>query len=298
MSDVIIIGGGPAGLQAAIYTASEGLRTLVFESNHFGGQIHDTPKLENLAGQNSKGISGPELTKTMLAQCKAFNVKFVEEAVGYCGPTVDGNWTVNAMHSRSVIVASGYEYVTPKCINVDKHLNKTAFMGPYKCMSVPKGLTYCVIGGGNSAGQAIMSLAEHAEKVTVITRSGVGMSQYLTDRIANQPNIVIKNNVLPIVMNKCSLLCSNNEVYKHDYYFFCLGGIPNTEFVKDGLVKKDLVGHIYVNERFEAAPGLYVIGDARQGVRRHSIGSCFGDAASATAYLHAYLRSGKAPDVG
>lgn len=291
--DVGIIGAGPAGLQAAIYTASEGLKTVIFEGGNIGGQIHDTPKLENFAGQNSKGVSGPEFVRSMRSQCEAFGVQFIHEQVKNVG-RVGRMWSVNLRDCRSLVVASGYNYNKPKCDGLDKFLNKQAFMGPFRCMSVDKGLNYCVIGAGNSAGQAIMSLAEHAVKVTVLTRSGVGMSQYLVDRIKVQRNITIKVDITPRSMRKGSLTCSDGHAYKADYFFFCIGGTPNTGFLPPEVVK-DETGHIVVDNELSAMPGLYAIGDCRAGVRRHSVGSSIGDAATATAYLHAYLRSGKAP---
>lgn len=297
MQDVVIIGGGPAGLQSAIFTASEGLKTTLFEGNHLGGQIHDTPKLENYAGQSSKGISGPEFTATMKSQCDAFGVKFVKKNVTTCKRQSDGTWIVNGVKARSVILASGYRYRIPECSDIQKYLaSGQAFIGPFRCMSVKKGLTYCVVGGGNSAGQAIMSLSEHAQRVIVLTRSNVGMSQYLVDRIMGQSNIEIETDILPVRMTAGNMECDNGLQYPADHYFFCIGGIPNSEMV-EGQVKKDETGHVIVNEQLEAAPGLFAVGDVRKGIRRHSVAASIGDAAAATAYVHAYLRSDKAPRV-
>jgi thioredoxin reductase (NADPH) len=295
MHDVAIIGSGPAGLQSAIFTASEGLKTAVFTGPQVGGQIHDTPKLENFAGQNSRGISGPEFINSMLAQCKSFGVNFISETVGKLDN--HNGWLINSRHvARSVIVASGYRYKEPKIEGLHDHLNSQAFLGPFRCMSCPRGLTYCVVGGGNSAGQAILSLAEHAKRVYVITRSGVGMSQYLVERIKAQRNITIKVDLTPHKMDVKSLHCSDGKEYNADFYFFCIGGTPNTDFIPKHLL--DNTGHVKINESLEAMPGMYAIGDVRVGVRRHSVGSCIGDAATATAHLHEYLRSGKAPKIG
>ncbi len=297
MQDVVIIGGGPGGLQSAIFTSSEGLKTTLFEGKNFGGQIHDTPKLENFAGQTDKGISGPEFTASMKRQCDVFGVKFVNENVTTCKRGPAGTWIVNGVKARSVILASGYRYRTPDCHDIHKFLESgQAFIGPFRCMSVARGLTYCVVGGGNSAGQAILSLAEHAKQVTVLTRSNVGMSQYLVDRIVASANIFIESDVLPVKMTKRNMECDNGQKYPADHYFFCIGGIPNSEMVL-GEVKTDETGHVIVNEQLEAAPGLYAIGDVRKGIRRHSVAASIGDAAAATAWVHAYLRSDKAPRV-
>lgn len=298
MFDVSIIGAGPAGLQAAIYTASEGLKTCVMVGHQLGGQIHDTPKLENFAGQNSRGVSGPDFIKSLVDQCKAFNVKFIEEP---CNSLTNnrGLWDINNgnISSRSCVIATGYKYKVPECKGLNEQINKQAFIGPFRCMSVQRGLTYCVVGGGNSAGQAIMSLAEHANKVHVITRSGVGMSQYLVDRIKSQKNISVSVDITPIEMGKESIRCSNNKFYSANYFFFCIGGTPSLDFIPNNVILKEQ--HVVVNEEYQTnLPGLYAIGDVRYGVRRHSVGTCIGDAAACTAYLHDYLNSGKAPSVG
>lgn len=296
MYDVGIIGGGPAGLQAAIYTASEGLRTVVFEGGHIGGQIYDTPKLENFCGQNSRGVSGPDFINSIKSQCLAFGVKFIMSKVSRM--MVNNGFQLYAgnehLTCRSAICASGYRYKKPECDGYDRYVNTQVFLGPFRCMSVPRGKTYCVIGGGNSAGQAIMSLSEHAKRVYVITRSGVGMSQYLVDRIKAQKNIVVKVDITPHLMNVRSMICSDGKAYDADYYFFCIGGIPNTDFMPRETL--DETGHVKVESDYQTSiPGLYAIGDCRTGVRRHSIGTCAGDAAAATAYIHAYLRSNKIP---
>lgn len=290
--DVAIIGAGPAGLQAAIYTASEGLKTALFEGAHIGGQIHDTPKLENFAGQSKEGVSGPQFVESMRKQCEAFAVEFIREAVQKISKVGEW-WGVNKRQARSLVVATGYRYVKPECKNLDKYLNVSAFMGPFGCMSVPKGGEYCVIGAGNSAGQAILALAEHAKHIYVLTRSGVGMSQYLVERMKTAKNITVKAGITPKQMYKGSLLCSDGQKYKASHFFFCVGGIPNTEFLPPSIL--DETGHVKVDSQLSAANGIYAIGDCRAGVRRHSVGSSIGDAATATAYLHAYLQSGKTP---
>lgn len=300
MYDVGIIGGGPGGLQSAIYTASEGLRTVIFErAPKLGGQIGDTPKLENLAGQVTKGISGPELIGEMRAQCEAFGVDFkTGHEITRISKAATGNFIVNGNRAnpcRSLILSLGLQYQIPQIVGVERYLEKTMFVGPLRCMSVPKGGVYCVVGGGNSAGQAIISLAEHAETVHVLARSGIGMSQYLTDRINAMPNVKVKADA---VLSRCkehSVRTQDGQVIKADYFFFCIGGKPNTDFV-GSLCDYDEKGFIITNNEYETKTGgLYAIGDCRSGVRRRSVGNAIGDAANATAYIHAYLRSNKAP---
>lgn len=296
MYDVGIIGAGPAGLQAAIYTASEGLSTVIFEGGHVGGQIHDTPKLENFAGQRSKGVSGPSFVRSMKRQCQAFNVEFKKTNINAINRIKEnGEFLLNYnIHCRSIIVATGINYNKPKCENIDEYIGKQVYLGPYRCMSVPKGLTYCVIGAGNSAGQAIMSLSEHAKYVHVLARSSIGMSQYLKDRIKQNPQIIVHNDVEVKRMGPNVVKCKGLNI-RADYFFVCIGGVPNTKFVPDDLARKDENGNLVVDSELSCGPGIYAIGDCRTGVRRKSVGSAIGDAATATAYLHQYLRSNKAP---
>jgi thioredoxin reductase len=126
------------------------------------------------------------------------------------------------------------------------------------------------------------------------------MSQYLVDRILAEKNITIKVDVNPTIMNDRGITCDDGATYPCDYSFFCIGGRPSIDFLPSS-AKMDEQGHLYVNEKMEIKSmpdsGAYAIGDCVNGVRRHSIGTCCGHAATATAYLHEYLRrfkSGKA----
>lgn len=292
MSDVAIIGGGPAGLQAAIFTASEGLSTTVYEANAYGGQILDTPRMENLVGQSRWGVSGRDFIKDTIGQCAEFKVRMTLEEIEYVLPTVDGKWSVNSQWHSTVILAVGTRYNQPHETQCDT--NHNTFVGPYHTQTVPRGLNYCVVGCGNSAGQAILELASHALQVTVIKHSSSGMSQYLTDRILKQKNVLVVENTDLLSFDGKYVYCTDNQVYPADYTFFCIGGTPNTEFLDDNMVVKEN-GFICVDNSFQClgpynGKGLYAIGDCRRGVRRRSVAAAIGDAANATAYVLKYLK--------
>lgn len=293
MSDVAIIGGGPAGLQAAIFTASEGLSTTIYEGGaSLGGQIADTPQFENIIGQNRNGISGSSFIKNAIGQCSEFGVRFQMEKVKHILPTKDDKWSVNAQYHSAVILAVGQRYKVPPLNQCNTVHN--SFIGPYHTRNVERRRNYCVVGCGNAAGQAIMELAYHALQVTVIKHSTSGMSQYLTDRILKQKNVLLVENTDVKCFDGKYVYCHNDMVYPADYIFFCLGTVPNTEFLSDELVVKDN-GLICVDHAFQCigphnGKGLYAIGDCRKGVRRRSVAAAIGDAANATAYVLKYLK--------
>lgn len=293
MSNVAIIGSGPAGLQAAIFTASEGLSTTVYEGGpSLGGQIADTPNFENIIGQYRKGISGKHFIENAVGQCSEFGVLFQFERVKHILPTVDGKWSINAQYHDCVILAVGQRYKFPpthQCGN-----DRNTFIGPYHTRSVERRRNYCVVGCGNAAGQAILDLAWHAMQVTVIKHSTSGMSQYLTDRILKQENVMLVENADVARFTGKFVYDTNDNVYPADYIFFCIGTLPNTEFLSDDLVVKDN-GLICVDESFQClgpynGKGLYAIGDCRRGVRRRSVAAAIGDAANASAYVLKYLK--------
>lgn len=293
MSDVAIIGSGPAGLQAAIFTASEGLSTTIYEGGaSIGGQIGDTPMFENIIGQYRTGVSGQNFIKNAVGQCSEFGVRFQMEKVKHILPTVDGKWSINAQYHNAVILAVGQRYKFPPTHQCGHDRN--TFIGPYHTRNVERRRNYCVVGCGNAAGQAILELARHAMQVTVIKHSTSGMSQYLTDRILKQQNVLLVENADVERFTGKFVYDTNDDVYPADYIFFCIGTVPNTEFLSDELVVKEN-GLICVDESFQClgpynGKGLYAIGDCRRGVRRRSVAAAIGDAANATAYVLKYLK--------
>lgn len=304
--DVAIIGAGPGGLQSAIYCGSEGLKTVVIEKGKIGGQIADTPKLENFAGQTAKGVSGPAFTKKMRQQAESFGVEFLKDEVN--GIERRHNLVVNgdkgSIKARSIIIAAGATYVIPeiKGINDDK-AKDMVHIGPYNCMSVKENdgvyEPFVVVGGGNSAGQCALHLAKYGY-VRMVIRHKLNTSLYLTERLRKNDNIVIHENNQVVSVEeyvwdvrgiKCYLKDSNridaNSIY------ICTGNKPNS---KSFACDKDELGFIKTNEKFETnLAGIYAIGDVRSGVARRSVANAIGEASSVTANVHNYLQSDKAP---
>ena len=193
--DTVIIGGGPAGLAAAVYGASEGLRTIVVEQEAPGGQAETSSRIENYLGFPS-GISGSELASRALRQAKRLGAEIlVARKIVRLDPharriVLDNDEVLNA---RTVIVASGVSWRRLEADGFDRLLGKGIFYGAARSeASIAQGLDVHLIGAGNSAGQAAMFFANHARTVTLIVRANSlekSMSHYLIDQIRTKSNI-------------------------------------------------------------------------------------------------------------
>jgi thioredoxin reductase (NADPH) len=298
-ADVIIVGGGPAGLQAGIYTTSEGFSTIVLEGNRIGGQIVQTPKLENFMGQSPNGISGPAFISKIKRQAVALGVMFQSGKVNFLECDSDGCKRILFKHNgqdccaigRIVILAVGVTWKTFNAIGVEEHLNKTFHYGPYRSMSVKKGGRYVVVGGGNSSGQAIVELAAHAERVTVLARSGFNtMSRYLIDRITTAKNIGVINGETISEVKPDGILTTGNEFIPCDHTFFASGMTPNTEWIE---LDKDERGFIKTGQRDlttqTKVANVFCIGDARANVFRRNVGNAVADANTVTSEIFRFL---------
>jgi thioredoxin reductase (NADPH) len=195
--DVAIVGGGPAGLAAAVYAASEGLDTVVIEADFPGGQAGSSSKIENYLGFPT-GVSGLELTRRGVVQAEKFGarmmvgervVKFQCDQRPYRLSLENGD----ILQARSIIIASGAQYNTPNVGNLKKFEgNGIYYAATFMESQLCGGDEVVVIGGGNSAGQAAIFLAETAMKVYMLVRGKTlseTMSRYLTQRITTHPVI-------------------------------------------------------------------------------------------------------------
>jgi thioredoxin reductase (NADPH) len=193
--DTIIIGGGPAGLAAAVYGASEGLRTIVVEQEAPGGQAETSSRIENYLGFPS-GVSGSELASRALRQAKRLGAEIlVARKIVRLDPharriVLDND---EVLQARTVIVASGVSWRRLAAAGFDRLLGKGIFYGAARSeASHAQGLDVHLSGAGNSAGQAAMFFANHARAVTLIVRADAlekSMSQYLIGQIRTKSNI-------------------------------------------------------------------------------------------------------------
>lgn len=301
-AEIVIVGGGPAGLQAAIYAASEGFATVVIERDKVGGQILQTPKLENFIGQNAQGVSGPTFINKAKRQASALGVHFQagdvtaidKMANGQCCLVMvarDGK-AMQVSASKAIILAVGATWRKLDAPGATEQLGKSFHYGPFHTMKVERGGKYIVVGGGNSSGQAIISLAEHAERVYVVARSGFNMmSKYLIDRIEAASNIhVIKGQQVETVYSDGVRLNNGTRLYANHTYF-AAGMIPNTQFLPEYM--KDETGFIKTGgaamSMQTSIPNVFAIGDARANVWRRTVGNATADANQVISEIFKYL---------
>lgn len=198
--DTLIIGGGPAGLAAAVYGASEGLSTLVVEREAPGGQAGTSSRIENYLGFPG-GVSGDELARRALMQARRLGAEIlVTRSITRIDPTTrevffdgDGSERVRA---RTLIFATGVEWRRLAVEDIDRLIGKGVYYGAARSETViAQGLDIHLIGAGNSAGQAAMHFASHARKVTLVVRGDSlerSMSHYLIEQLRGKSNISVQ----------------------------------------------------------------------------------------------------------
>src|SRR6266487_4011730 len=198
--DVVVLGGGPAGLASAVYASSEGLTTLVVERFAPGGQAGTSARIENYLGFPT-GLSGAELTRGATLQARKFGVVISSAHEGIrVSETDPGGWRTLTLtdgqnvRGRSVVVASGADYRRLPAGNAEHFEGLGLYYAATHIEALQtSGEDVVVAGGGNSAGQAVMNLSGHARKVHLVVRRPLDltMSRYLVDRIETTPNAVI-----------------------------------------------------------------------------------------------------------
>ena len=324
--DLVIYGGGPAGLSAAVYGASEGLRTVLIERFSIGGQAGSTSRIENYLGF-PEGISGAELASRARDQALRLGAEIVL-AAECIGGKLDGSSFLGMLDSgatvksRSFICATGVEYTRLNLANEERLLGRGFYYGAGSSeASLCRGNVF-VVGGGNSAGQAALHLASRAGKVTMLVRGPSlksTLSQYLVDRIGVASNIEVKvNSVLTAIEGGESLEKIRYRALETDeetevdtgWVFACVGGKPQTEWTDAELFARDAAGYILTGTELlqkhdstlrwplerapypmeASVPGIFVAGDHRA----NSIKRCataVGEGAAAVASVHRYFSS-------
>lgn len=275
MLDIVVIGGGPAGLSAAIGAACEGLETMVV-ADAIGGQAGTSSRIENFMGFPA-GISGPALTDRACKQAQKFGATIHHGRVarvhlrGRCYELrMEGG---SRLKARSIVLACGAQYRRPEWAMPYEgkgiHYACTAEVVRHSGHE-----TVAVIGGGNSAGQAAMFLSTKTRHVHLVVRGdrlSTTMSHYLYDRILNTPNIEVlyQTDTVQVLPNTKGhvggLEFANGKTLSVSDVYVMIGASPNCHFL-DGLVEVDDKGFIKTNDVFEtSAPGVYAVGDVRSG---------------------------------
>jgi thioredoxin reductase (NADPH) len=322
--DVIVVGAGPAGLAAAVYGASEGLDVLVIESSAPGGQAGASSKIENYLGFPT-GISGQELAGNAYTQAQKFGAQLLiaKNARGLgCERRpymlkFDGEEKVPA---RTVVIATGAQYRKLPVENLSQFEGAGVYYGATHLESqMCGGEDVVVVGGGNSAGQAAVFMAQTARHVYMLVRSdslAQTMSRYLIRRIEESPNITLLTNteITSLAGNDHleTVEWRNNktgEVEKHSItaLFSMIGAVPNSDWL-DGCVTCDEAGFIKTGSDLSpqelerthwplarppylletSLPGVFAVGDVRAGnVKR--VASAVGEGSIAVSFVHQVL---------
>lgn len=321
MWDVIIIGGGPAAIQAAIMGASEGMKVMVLEKDKVGGQIGQTPLLENFIASNG-GITGPQFADAMKAQAQAMGavirtgtaLAFDQQTGGHFNVYFDdpiGQATAYE-DTHSIVIATGNRWQDLDIPGIRLGIQeRTVHYGPVECLSVdPTDQDVAVYGGGPSAGQAIIALAGKARTVHVLMRSTLRMPQYLVDKITHLPNVrlyehttikaVVSHPETPNIQASLGI----RALHGHDalpedidvmHLFMCSGLTPNTDFLPPE-IQRDDSGHVLVGASVDASSflgtsvdGVFAIGDCRHGSTAR-VSAAIGDGAHVVTELWKFFR--------
>ncbi|MEQ8673745.1 MAG: FAD-dependent oxidoreductase [Aggregatilineales bacterium] len=318
--DLAIVGGGPAGLAAAVYGASEGLSTVLIEKHAPGGQAGTSSRIENYLGF-PVGLSGADLTRRAVAQAKRFGVEILApQEVDHI--ELNDIYRVlhltddSAINARAVLVATGVSYRTLDVPGIEQLTGAGVYYGA----SLSEAVLYrnqhvYIVGGANSAGQAAMHFAKYARCVTMIVRGKsleLGMSHYLIQQIEATPNIEVltRTNVVGAhgETNLTALKLRQHggieQTVPADALFIFIGAVPRTEWL-DGLVARDSSGFVLAGNDLLAhdvkwplkrvpylletsVPGIFVAGDVRhKSVKR--VASAVGEGSISVQLIHQYL---------
>lgn len=324
--DVVIVGGGPAGLAAAVYGASEGLRTLLVERNATGGQAGTSSFIENYLGFPG-GVSGAELASRATAQARRFGAEILaaQDVVGI--ERSDPYRTVKLsdgsdVSSYAVLIASGMEVRRLSVPGIEPLVGAGVYYGSALSeATLYRDRTVIVVGGANSAGQGAMFFSRQARTVTMLVRGpslASSMSQYLIDRINETANIIVSPNTIVTAVQGSDRLEAvrvrdtvTGEERDMDAaaMFIFIGTAPRTAMVAD-LVERDAQGFILTGRDvmkdgtrpkqwkldrdpflFETSvPGIFAAGDSRSGSGKR-VAAAVGEGSATVSMIHEYLRT-------
>jgi len=322
--DLAIVGGGPAGLAAAVYGASEGLKTVIIEREAPGGQAGLSSRIENYLGFPS-GLSGGDLARRAVAQAKRFGVEILspQDVVGLRieGPyryvkLADGT----EISCNALLLATGVQWRTLDIPGIERLQGAGIYYGGGTSEAIAcRGETVYVIGGANSAGQAAMHFSKYAEKVVMLVRGdslAATMSHYLIEQIEKTPNIEVwtKTNLVEVHgdtrLSSITVQCETDKTRKElpaSSVFIFIGALPRTQWLGD-LIERDDKGFVlsgpdllrngkrpssWTLDRDPGlletnVPGIFVVGDVRHGsVKR--VASGVGEGAVVVQFMHQYL---------
>ncbi len=322
--DLAIVGGGPAGLAAAVYGASEGLHTVIVEREAPGGQAGMSSRIENYLGFPS-GLSGGDLARRAVVQARRFGVEILAPQT-VVNMRTEGSYRIikladdSEISCHALMIATGVQWRRLEAPGIDRLQGAGVYYGggTTEALSCKGELVY-VVGGANSAGQAAMNFSKYAERVVILVRGeslSSTMSQYLIDQIKETPNIQLWTHAGVAEVHgdthleEVSVLCSDTNKVERvpaSSMFIFIGALPRTDWLGDAIERDDrgfiLTGSDLMQggERPKKwtldrdpflletnVPGVFAVGDVRHGsVKR--VASGVGEGSVAVQFIHQYL---------
>ncbi len=322
--DLAIVGGGPAGLAAAVYGASEGLHTVMVEREAPGGQAGMSSRIENYLGFPT-GLSGADLARRAVVQARRFGVEILspQEAIAV---RTEGSYRIlkladsSEISCHALMISTGVQWRRLEAPGIDRLQGAGVYYGGGATEALScKGEIVYVVGGANSAGQAAMNFAKYAERVVLLVRGASlssTMSQYLIDQVQQTPRIQIWAHASVAEVHgdthleEISVLCSDTNKIERvpaSAMFIFIGALPRTDWL-GALVERDDRGFILTGPDLlrdgkrpngwtldrdpylleTNIPGIFAVGDVRHGsVKR--VASGVGEGSVAVQFIHQYL---------
>jgi thioredoxin reductase (NADPH) len=323
LCDLLVVGAGPAGLAASVHGASDGLSVTAVDAIALGGQASTTSRIENYLGFPG-GISGAELTERAVVQARRFGVRLVAPTKVIALAVDDGHFraeleTDEVLHARTVLVATGARYRRLDVPGLARFETASVF---YEATVIERqafsGQPVAVIGGGNSAGQAAVFLADAARTVYLLVRDrnlGAKMSKYLADEVEDDPRITVMTHaevrelrgdqLFAAVVVEDNETGACTELVVRALFVF-IGAEPQSSWLT-GVVQLDRYGfvltgadvdrpsdqptpHEYRSILQTSQPGIFAAGDVRRGATRR-VAAAMGEGAIAVAAVNRYLTS-------
>ena len=324
--DLIVVGGGPAGLAGAVYGASEGLRTILIERSAPGGQAGTSSNIENYLGFPS-GVSGADLARRAATQARRFGAEIIaaQEAVEIKREDPYRKVVLSdgtELSGYAVLISPGMEVRRLEAEGVEPLLGAGVYYGAALTEAATyRGKDVVIVGGANSAGQGAMFFSRHARKVTMLIRGGdiaAGMSRYLVDRIADTPNIEVLLNTRVVSVRGDGRLegvtvvestTGEQRELSAAAMFIFIGAAPRTAMVEH-VVMRDVQGFVLTGRDvmtegkrptgwtaardpfpFETSvPGIFCAGDARYGSGKR-VAAAVGEGSATVSMIHQYLQT-------